>query len=339
MTRAVTRHAVRVYAAVSALRGDRGDVLDALIPFFTPVLQLLDHKLFDPKAFARGIQTLYGWNFTTEIVETFIPRLVKIGYLQKLANNGTSSAYGVTYSGTTEDSAADANIAGVFESIVDRFVGFPDTVSDLLHYNLSRDELADILLRFLVETRSPSPRQHQSRSVGDAVPPAVDMEEGGRELGEEDRYLAARFIQSLTKEEPQLIDHLAQIASIGLLAEVVDDFSHPLSVPGNVELAIYLDAPVALDYLGLSGTAIGADVAKVLDSLREIGCKILVFPITCKEMSRNLSSMLALPPPRRHGYTHEAILKGEVLTDYVRAVANSPETALKAKGVEVRKSI
>lgn len=79
VARAITKHAVRVYAAVSALRGDRGDVLDALIPFFAPVLQLLNHKVFDPKAFAKGIQKLYGWNFTAEIVEMFIPRLLNRG--------------------------------------------------------------------------------------------------------------------------------------------------------------------------------------------------------------------------------------------------------------------
>ncbi len=46
--------------------------------------------------------------------------------------------------------------------------------------------------------------------------------------------------------------------------------------------------------------------------------------------------MLSLPPPQRHGYTHEAMCRGEVMQDYVIAVSNDPQTALDRVGIQVR---
>lgn len=76
---AVTKRALRVYAALSELGGKNEDVLDALIPFFEPVLQAMNGKLFEPKLFAHGIQHIYKWRFNKDIAEQFIPRLVRKG--------------------------------------------------------------------------------------------------------------------------------------------------------------------------------------------------------------------------------------------------------------------
>jgi hypothetical protein len=53
---ALTRRALR---ALIELKGKGGDVLDALIPFFEPLLELWNGKIFDPRLFAVGVQKLY----------------------------------------------------------------------------------------------------------------------------------------------------------------------------------------------------------------------------------------------------------------------------------------
>jgi hypothetical protein len=59
----VTRRALRVYAALTELRQHQGDVLDALIPFFEPILSLMNGKIFNPRLFALGVQKLYRRRF------------------------------------------------------------------------------------------------------------------------------------------------------------------------------------------------------------------------------------------------------------------------------------
>lgn len=70
----VTRQALRVYAALAELRGNNTDVLDALIPFFEPILEPLNNTIFNPRVFAVGVQHLYRWPFNKDIAEQFIPR-------------------------------------------------------------------------------------------------------------------------------------------------------------------------------------------------------------------------------------------------------------------------
>ena len=55
----VTRRALRVYAALSELKPQSGDVLDAIIPFFEPILALMHQKVFEPELLAKGAQKLY----------------------------------------------------------------------------------------------------------------------------------------------------------------------------------------------------------------------------------------------------------------------------------------
>lgn len=331
----LTQHALRVYSSLTALKGGEGDVLDSIIPFFEPILQVMNGKVFEPKLLALGVRRMYGWHFTREVAEQFIPRLQKKGILTK-HSDGRDSTYIVSAPTLSLPDDTD-DIKTVFDTIISEFASFPPIITDLLNYTKDRDELADILIRFLVASHGFG----QVNGSGEgAKEPTNDLlnslPEGGRPLNENDRYMAARFIEHITEVKPEYEPYLSRLASIGLLSEVVDDFVRPTTQQQNSDLTIILDAPLALDYLGLSGTALQADIRSVLDALRNIGCSVSVFPTTCEEMSRNLKAMLSLSPEARHGYTHGAMLKGEVRPDYVNAVAANPETALENAGISVR---
>jgi len=73
----MTRRALRVYTALSELRPGNADVLDALLPFFEPILAVMNGKVFDPKLFALGVQKVYRWRFNEDIAVQFVPRLVQ----------------------------------------------------------------------------------------------------------------------------------------------------------------------------------------------------------------------------------------------------------------------
>ncbi|TIU42032.1 MAG: hypothetical protein E5W31_05455, partial [Mesorhizobium sp.] len=92
----VTKHALRVYSSISALKGKNGDVLDAVIPFFDPILRIMDGKIFDPKLIVSGVHKMYHWRMTREIVEQFIPRLLALKLLER-HGTGSKTMYVVTY--------------------------------------------------------------------------------------------------------------------------------------------------------------------------------------------------------------------------------------------------
>jgi hypothetical protein len=226
MSNVLTRHALRVYATLAELAGSGHDVLDALIPFFEPVLEVMNGKVFDPRLFATGIQKLYGWRFNRDIAEEFIPRLVGSGYLTRGGNQ--KAAFYIVKCEKPNDRLNTAPIWKVLGRIIDEFEKFPPRVTDLLNYRRSREELTDILIRFLVSLDA-----HNETIFTVGIDRLLDseskqlleqLEEGGRPLSSDDRYMCARFIKHICSEEPEFVPHLARLASIGLLTEVVEDF-------------------------------------------------------------------------------------------------------------------
>jgi hypothetical protein len=335
----MTRRALRVYAALSELQPGNADVLDALLPFFEPILAVMHGKIFDPKLFALGVQKIYRWRFNEDIAEQFIPRLIKANYLEAMTG-GKRGIYIVRFS-TNDSGANERPISDVLAEIIDEFEKFSPRLTDLLNYNRSRDELTDILVRFLVSLDAYNPSSFRDEvkrlQLGNEAESVLGtLEEGGRPLDSDDKYMTARFVQHMCATRPDAVEKLTRLASIGLLTEVVEDFMKPVAPAARVNLTVVVDAPLALDYLGCSGVSRKNDVRGIFDALRGIGCNFVVFPVTCAEMQRNLRSMLSNQEASRHGYTHDAILKREVLEDYVQAVANDPEAALEHAGIKVR---
>ncbi len=123
----------RVYAALSELKGDQGDVLDALIPFFDPILSVMNGKIFDPHVFSAGVRKLYRWRFTGDVAATFIPRLERKGFLRKEAHTYHGTIWVVTYDEHTEDDPP-SKIINALEHIIDEFEKFPPRITDLLSY-------------------------------------------------------------------------------------------------------------------------------------------------------------------------------------------------------------
>lgn len=327
--------------ALAELRHSKGDVLDALIPFFEPILGVLSGKIFDPRQLSTGVGKIYNWRFTADVAEQFIPRLVQKGYLRR-EGRGVDAFYVVTYEKNRESNSNENDLSNLLNDVIDRFVTYAPVVTDLLHYEKTREQLTDILVRFLLAIGAfGDGALAEARQIASSGPLFSDdlfaqLPEGGEPLEREDRYIAARFVVEMCKEDPQYVDRFRRIASVGLLTEVVEDFIRPTTVPEHTELTIVLDAPLALDYLGLSGRALKDDVRVVLNPLRSIGCRFVVFPTTCDEMKRNLDSMLALPPQNRHGFTHRAMVRGEIEADYVTSVARNPEKALEHSGIDVK---
>ena len=285
------------------------------------------------------MRKLYRWRFTGDIAAQFVPRLERKGYLRKEAETRDGTVWVVQY--TLPKEAESKSILGALKSIIDDFEGFPPRVTDLLSYDRTREQLEDILIRFLVSMDSVgegaySPELGELDPGGSTTDLLSQLEEGGRPLEPDDRYMCARFVRHIIKEKPEVVTHLVRLASIALLTEVVEDFLKPVQVADKSDLTILLDAPIALDYLGCSGYALKDDIQTVILSLQAIGVKVIVLPASCAEMQRNLRSMLALTPNQRHGYTHNALIRREIDIDFVKAVSNNPERALEAKGITVR---
>ena len=120
-----------------------------------------------------------------------------------------------------------------------------------------------------------------------------------------------------------------------MVTEVIRDFQRPSSAVEKSDIAIYLDAPLAMDFLGLSGAPQQASVKQILGQIVNGGGSLRIFRDSVSEMQTSLHAILNRHPADRTGPTADAMRRREVLEQFVRQVAAQPERFLKLAGIAI----
>ena len=317
MTRNLTRSAVRIYGALTALGNGSQDVLAKLLPFIEPVLSQQNGERFDPERLAEDVRETYRWNFNTDVVEAFCPRLEDKGWLTP---TGTAGYFTVTVPAQQEVSSDEAGAAEELTLIAERFRTFAKELSPLTAIPISQEEYEDILIEWLVYVEAFSEDSidfTQSFRMDDngTMRTVLDVP-NTTTLSDEQKFLCARFVQHELENDTSTSETLARIASIGLLTEVVQDFVRPTDPVERTDLVVYLDAPIALELLGVSGRAARENTVPIVKELQRIGAQVRIFAQSLDEMRTALTAVLRNPRPT--GPTAQALARGEVLREYVR---------------------
>lgn len=337
----LTQRALRVFSVLEDYRAGSKDILDALMPFFEPLLAGIRGTILDQHAFANSVHASYRWNFTADIVEELIPRFLARKWVAEEGKSGDRSFYRVIYDNPSASPIGEEEIkiGQVLSAVADLFVEFIRSLSPLTAFSRTTDELSDILVEWLIsiDAYTEDVLRHQAIQTirhENRISLAVDLEPT-TDLSSEDRYLCARFVRHLFDTKSPYIQDLCKIASVGLLTEVIQDFHKPVTRVNKTDLMVYLDAPVALDLLGVSGTAATENIRPLVLKLQEIGATIRIFRVSIEELSQALDAVLKRPPPERTGPTADAIRRNQTSEAYVRQVATTPEEVLKSYNIHV----
>ena len=285
----ITRTAARIYGTLSGLGGDSSDVLSRLLPFFEPILRPEQGKRFLPEEFAEAVRAKWRWNFNTDIVEVFAPRLEELGWLTRTSNSTEAASFIVSLPSNILDADVENTAAQELRSQAEAFKAFAEELSPLTAIPLSVDEFEEILIEWLLYVEAYNEnvtdfkltyRQDDSGTLRQEVEiPRASP------LSDEQIFLCARYVDDAIKNDSAAGDILARIASIGLLTEVVQDFVRPTAPIETTNLVVYLDSPVALELLGVSGNAARANIKPVIDELKRIGASVRIFGQSVEEQS------------------------------------------------------
>ena len=146
----LTRTTARIYGALTALGDGSTDLLQRLLPFFEPILRPLQGSVLDLDAFAREVRNIYKWNFNTDVVEVFIPRLVDAGWLTKVEPNVEQSNYLITLPDQILNVEIEANAERQLRTIAENFQTFSQDLSPLVAIPNDVEEFEDILIEWLL---------------------------------------------------------------------------------------------------------------------------------------------------------------------------------------------
>lgn len=337
MTSNLTRTTARIYGALTALGDGSTDLLERLLPFFEPILRSLQGSVLDVDDFARRVRDTYKWNFNSDVVEVFVPRLRDAGWLTSVEPSVEQTSYIITLPDQILNVETEATAVRQLRALAESFQAFAQDLSPLIEVPNDVEEYEEILIEWLlyVEAFSEQNLDFTTKTFKDRTGTLRQVVDVPRttNLSDEESFLCARFVEHAINHDPEASETLARIASIGLLTEVVQDFVKPDTPVETSNLTVYLDAPVAMEYLGVSGRAARENTEPVIAELRKIGASVRIFNQSVNEVGNNLRAVLANPRPT--GPTAQALARKEVLQEYVTQVAANPGRFLDDAGIGV----
>ncbi|NNU82205.1 hypothetical protein HMH01_17340 [Halovulum dunhuangense] len=331
----LTRSAVRIYGALSALGDGSIDPLQQLIPFFEPYFVKRAGAILNIEDLVAFVRSTYHWSITTDVAEVFMPRLEEAGWIQQ-QTPGVEGVYVVTlpemyFAQSERENTAEKEL----RELAENFKKYSDAIAPLLSIPKSIEEYEEILIEWLIyieafreENLKIETKAGKSASGKIAVLTSVSE---NTTLADHEKTLCASFVEQTIKTDEKAAEKLARLASIGLLTEVVQDFVRPTAPVKQSDLVVYLDAPLAMELLGVSGKSQQEDMHLIVRELQRVGASVRVFSESLSEISRVLNAVLK--NRRAYGLTAQSIARGELLPQFVSQVASDPEGALKEHGV------
>lgn len=337
MTKQLTRSAVRIYGALSALGNGTGNVLEGLLPFFDPILRLHNGSKLDPDVIASAIRETYKWNFNSDLIEAFVPYLEHHGWIVADIPGTTDSTYTIHMVESGKPDPSVQTVESELHRIASQFKEFSEALSPLTTIPREVEEFEDILVEWLLYVEAFSEKSIDFRT-------GIRADQSGKlrqfveipnttSLRDEEKFLCARFVKHAIKDDKGSAEVLARIAAIGLLTEVIQDFVKPVTAVDKTDLVVYLDAPVAMELLGVSGKSARENTAPVIAELLRIGASVRIFGQSVEEIKNSLQAVLKNPRPT--GPTAQALMRREVLKEYVVEISRNPVPLLEGLGVKV----
>ncbi len=335
MVKPLTRTAVRIYGALSALGNGSGSVMESLLPFFDPILQRHVGEKLDPHAIAAEIRDTYKWNFNADLVESFVPFIEKHGWIRADIPGQHDTTYTITLDVSDEQDYGKNPIVDELKRISIEFKNFSYELSPLTTIPREVEEFEDILVEWLLYIEAFSEKNvdftvHYRPDDDGKLVRKIEIPRS-TSLRDEEQFLCARFVQHVLEQDHGGAEILARIASIGLLTEVVQDFIKPSTSVDKTNLVVYVDAPVAMELIGVSGSASKDNIEPIINELIRMGASVRIFGQSIEEIKHNLEAVLRNPRPT--GPTAQALIRREVIREYVVSASQNPERILEEFGI------
>lgn len=302
-----------------------GNFFLSLLPFFEPYISSKAGEIFDLDGLLEYAKTQVFMPITKEVADIFVKKMVEVKWIRREIPSKEGIVYRVIYELIDADTDL-SDIEGDLSYIVEDIIEFADR-QFLIRLDRNTSQLDARLLNFLV--RAASSREHELTAI---APQSDDISI------ERADYIFARYISDVEKRSPAIFERITKISGVALLAEALSEIRQPsLSVSRkNTDLTVFLDGPLAMNFLGISGKEAQKSATYTIDHLRSLGVTVTILKQACDEIKANLQGLFGTPPIQRHGLTHAALVRGEVTEDECRMVMNNPEYSLKSlKGISV----
>lgn len=329
----IRRRMLITYAVVSHEMVGSNDILSGLLPFFEPILVPKNGQIFDNTEFIREVAANTHWNLTVDVASQIVDRMARAKWLTRETAVQDDVIYRVTLP-TSLPSEGNAEKLMQLDRLVTQFSSFLATLPDPPPPISSFEETKELLLQWMVDSFSlpASARVPNGTSLTETTEiPNVDSR-----ISPTEQYLFARFVVWVTNNDSELSKLLAEIGGAVMLTEVILHFRNPSSANRRqLRLSVFVDAPMIMDYLGLSGRTFRDSAAYTIDKFRNMGCTIACFSHSRDEIRDILMALTHSDHVSRFGPTADALRRKEITESQVAVTLASLDQQLKKARIEI----
>jgi hypothetical protein len=319
------RRQLITYAFVSSSLDRSADLLTGLIPLFVPIAKVLEGKQFEPDQFAKELSRRYGISINPLAVEELRSRLLKAGLLKRSQPDRTGSTYNYV-SAEIDLAEREQKIDDMLNNLIERFKLYVSRLSPIAKLEYTTEQVEDIFLDNIV-------REHISENLRDDP---TQKEQEQTSAAPSLPYIVGRFVLDLERNHPELVDDLSQIRAAAIVSEVVLDLRQPPDRNRKFpNLRLYVDGPIVMGLLGLSGSDRQQNLSKMFDQIKKLRCGIYIFSHSVEEIQDMIQAVLHADPIARVGPFGDALRDGEILENYAREIQYQPDRFLKELEIQI----
>ncbi|TCL91845.1 hypothetical protein C8J38_105148 [Rhizobium sp. PP-WC-2G-219] len=294
------------------------DYYEAMSVLYEPFIARNNGQLFDEEKLKVYSYSELMLPLIDDVIQLLVERMARIGWLTTEGSTSGSAVYRCTHNEQATKDEAKLSVDNDLRNIIVKLRSFVGQAGANISEN--DDEIEDALLRFFTVNLSSQ----------------KDTGNGNDDNAAKLEYWVARFASWAISHDALSASVMERMSGSVLLAEAILEMRTPsINQKVRTDLIAFLDGPLIMEQLGLSGKKNKENMNFVVKKLKEAGATVSCFRHNCDEVGENIHSLLARPHLERTGPTAEALRKREVNEAYVLSVKNNLEHFLKDQGIQV----
>jgi len=332
------------YAFVQDTLRKGGDFIEALAPLFAPIANRRKGQVFEPTSFANDLRQL-SLDVHAFVIEDWAERMANAGLLTRISVESQPPKYIYNALDVTDVDEVSAKLQSIFDTFFGQFSKV------LRSFNLEVVDRTRAEEMFFVRVRNFDFEAIASKNVSDDASQTKLTLEAFKKQDDNrpentheqimDVFFAYYIVDLRNRADPDFL-FLAETSLGVLAADVITSLRKPIRRKDSFSnLALFLDAPIILDLLGLGGDEDRAYAEKLYRSFKEMGGKLSTYTHCVEEVTAVVKTTL-----RNHENGYEDAfgpLGHKFRTNpnaviYARSVLANPNAKIKDLGIELVQS-
>lgn len=316
--RTAERRALLAYAASKSLSNTAAaDKFSVLVPIFRALGHECRGEVFELESVCQKLSDQFGLDVPQELVNHWLSALQKNGVVTRSQDLDSGDAIYVWGQWETDHHPSSESL---LEDISGSFDVFRDQTPDLLLQDSTIDIIEIIHDELIIELTDSLENQSPKKS--------------------ESAYIFGRFAEWLSINRPEQFAYLSEIRNQAIIAELILNLFDPSQSKPNLGLLnVYLDSPIVMDLVGLSGPDRKRHSEFLVQSIKDSGAILLIAAPHLDEIYSNIDGVMKNLPFNRFGPTADALRRGQVSEDAIAIIRSSLPRRIEDAGVKIDESI